>query len=312
MIREDVLWTEKYRPKTVDETILPKSFKTMFNKYVETGTIPNMLLSGGPGVGKTTIAKAMCEELGCDYIVLNGSLDAGIGVIRHDVAAFASSVSFSGGRKVVIFDEADNLVSNVQKALRNFIDEFSANCAFIFTCNYKARIIEPLQSRLSLIEFTFSKEEQPALAAEFFKRVIGILDKENVQYDKKVIAELTTKFFPDFRKVIGELQKYSALGKIDEGIFANVKDVSLTELFNYLAAKDFNSMRKWCSENSDQDYGATYRSIYDFAAERVQSKSMPGFIVSLAEYMDKHTRSIDPEINIAAFLTEVMFEAVYK
>lgn len=312
IFKEEALWTEKYRPRTIEDTILPEAYKKMFSKYVEIRNIPNLLLSGGPGVGKTTIAKAMCDELGCDYIVINGSLDAGINTIRSDVANFASAIAFNGIRKVVIFDEADNMSLNVQRALRNFIDEFSTNCAFIFTCNYKARIIEPLQSRLSPIDFVFGPNDRPKMAAQFFKRVLKILDKEKIEYDKKTVAMLTEKFFPDFRRVLGELQKFSALGKIDEGIFANIKQISMSVLFDFLKNKDFNGMRKWVAENSDQDYHSTYREIYNFSSERVQQKSMPGFIVTLAEYMDKHTRAIDPEITLAAFLTEVMIEAMYK
>lgn len=312
IFKEEALWTEKYRPRKIEDTILPEQYKKMFSTYVESGNVPNLLLAGGPGVGKTTVARAMCEELDCDYIVINGSLDAGINTIRSDVATFASAIAFNGKRKVVIFDEADNMSLNVQKALRNFLDEFSTNCAFIFTCNYKARIIAPLQSRLAPIDFVFGPDDRPKMAMQFFKRVLTILDKEKVEHDKKTVAALTEKFFPDFRRVLGELQKFSALGKIDEGIFANIRQVSMTELFDLLKDKNFNGMRKWVGENSDQDYHSTYREIYNFAVERVVPASMPGFIVTLAEYMDKHTRSIDPEITLAAFLTEVMIEARYK
>lgn len=311
MIDSDFLWVERYRPKKIEDVILPDRIKKNLKKQVKNKSIPNMLLTGSAGVGKTTVARALLEEVGADYIVINGSLDAGIDVIRNDVNQFASSVSFSGGRKYVIFDEADQLSAGVQKALRAFTEKFADSCGFIFTCNYKARIIEPLHSRLPEIEFSFTEEETPEIAMQFYKRCIAILDKENIEYDKKVISELVIKYFPDFRRVIGELQKNSASGKIDESIFSSIHDVEMSEIFNLLKTKNFDGMRTWCAVNSTQDYAQTFRKIYDSASKYVKSSSMPGLIVTLSEYTDKHTRAIDPEINMAAFLTEIMFEATF-
>jgi DNA polymerase III delta prime subunit len=308
-----VLWVEKYRPQRIDDTILPEKTKKIFKKFVSDNTVPNLLLTGGPGVGKTTIAKAMLEELGCDYIIKNGSLNVNIDSVRYDISTFASAVSFSGGRKYVIFDEADYLnAANVQPALRNFIEEYSSNCGFIFTCNFKNRIIQPLRSRLSEIDFTIEASDRPQLAMQFFKRVVAILDNEGVAYDKKVVAKIIEKHFPDFRRVLTELQSYSASGKIDEGIFVNIKQESIDELFAFLKAKNFTEMRKWVAKNSDQDMNEMFRRIYDMANDRVEFRSQPGFIVTLADYMYKSNFVADQEINMVAFLTEVMIESEFK
>ena len=245
----EVLWVEKYRPQKINDTILPENTKAMFKKFVADDSIPNLLLSGGPGVGKTTIAKAMLEEMGCDYIVKNGSLNVNIDTLRYDISTYASAVSLSGGRKYVIFDEADYLnAANVQPALRNFIEEYSSNCGFIFTCNFKNRIIAPLRSRLSEVDFTIETTDRPSMAAQFYKRVLQILELEQVDFDKKVVAKVIERHFPDFRRVLTELQSYAASGKIDEGIFVNLKQESMDELFNLLKAKNFidgyNSIRK--------------------------------------------------------------------
>lgn len=310
---EEILWVERYRPKTIEDTILPQKTKDVFQKFVSDGSIPNLLLTGGPGMGKTTIAKAMLEELGCDYIVKNGSLNVNLDTLRYEISTFASSVSFTGGRKYVILDEADYLnAANVQPALRNFIEEYSKNCGFIFTCNFKNRIIEPLRSRLSEVDFTIEKTDRPKMAAQFFKRVLQILDIENVNHDKKVVAKVIEKHFPDFRRVLTELQSYAASGNIDEGIFVNLKQESIEELFQMLKTKNFTGMRKWCADNSDQDTTEMFRVIYDTATEKVELKSLPGFIVTLADYMYKSNFVADPEINMIAFLTEVMMEASYK
>ena len=242
----EVLWVEKYRPQIVDDTILPNKTKETFRKFVSDGSVPNLLLTGGPGVGKTTIAKAMLEELGCDYIVKNGSLNVNIDTLRYDISTFASAVSLTGtGRKYVIFDEADYLnAANVQPALRNFIEEYSSNCGFIFTCNFKNRIISPLRSRLSEVDFTIDTSDRPQMAMEFFKRVKQILEQEEVEYDPKVVAKVIEKHFPDFRRVLTELQSYAASGKIDEGIFVNLKQESIDDVFRLLKAKQFTEMRK--------------------------------------------------------------------
>jgi DNA polymerase III delta prime subunit len=311
-LQKEVLWVEKYRPRLIEDTILPQRTKDTFKKFVSDGTVPNLLLAGGPGVGKTTIAKAMLNELDCDYIVKNGSLNVGIDTLRYEISSFASTVSLTGGRKYVIFDEADNLNATVQPALRNFIEEFSSNCGFIFTCNFKNRILGPLRSRLSEIDFTVEKADKPKLAAQFFKRVINILEQERVDYDQKVVAKVIERHFPDFRRVLTELQTYAASGRIDEGIFVNIKQESIDTLFELLKTKNFTGMRKWVADNSDQDANEMFRRIYDAANDRVELKSMPGFCVTLADYMYKSSLVADQEINLVAFLTEVMMEAVYK
>lgn len=309
----EVLWVEKYRPQRIDDTILPEKTKAAFKKFVQDESIPNLLLTGGPGVGKTTIAKAMLEELGCDYIVKNGSLNVNIDTLRYEISTYASAVSLTGGRKYVIFDEADYLnAASVQPALRNFIEEYSSNCGFIFTCNFKNRIIEPLRSRLSEIDFTIEQTQRPQLALQFFKRVTAVLENENVEFDKKVVAKVIEKHFPDFRRVLTELQTYSASGRIDEGIFVNLKQESMDELFRLLKAKDFTNMRKWVATNSDQDMNEMFRRIYDMSTDKVQMKSLPGFVVTLADYMYKANFVADLEVNMVAFLTEVMIEAEYK
>lgn len=309
----EVLWVEKYRPQVINDTILPEKTKAMFKKFVADDSVPNLLLSGGPGVGKTTIAKAMLEEMGCDYIVKNGSLNVNIDTLRYDISTYASAVSLSGGRKYVIFDEADYLnAANVQPALRNFIEEYSSNCGFIFTCNFKNRIISPLRSRLSEVDFTIETNDRPQLAMQFMKRVEAILAVEIVPYDKAVVAKVIQKHFPDFRRVLTELQSYAASGRIDEGIFVNLKQESMDELFKMLKSKAFTDMRKWVAKNSDQDMNEMFRRIYDMASDKVEMKSMPGFVVTLADYMYKANFVADLEVNMVAFLTEVMMEAEYK
>ena len=309
----EVLWVEKYRPQKIDDTILPAKTKDIFKKFVADDSVPNLLLTGGPGVGKTTIAKAMLDELDCDYIVKNGSLNVNIDTLRYEISTFASAVSLSGSRKYVIFDEADYLnATSVQPALRNFIEEYSANCGFIFTCNFKNRIISPLRSRLSEIDFSIETSERPALAAQFFKRVQAILDQESVQYDKKVVAKVIEKHFPDFRRVLTELQSYAASGNIDEGIFINIKQESIDELFRLLKEKDFTNMRKWVANNSDQDMNEMFRRIYDAATDKVEFRSLPGFVVTMADYMYKANFVADLEVNMVAFLTEVMIESEFK
>lgn len=310
---DEVLWVEKYRPRVIEDTILPQRTKNTFKKFVSDGNVPNLLLTGGPGVGKTTIAKAMLEELGCDYIVKNGSLNVGIDTLRYEISSFASAVSFSGGRKYVIFDEADYLnAANVQPALRNFIEEYSKNCGFIFTCNFKNRMIEPLRSRLSEVDFSIENGDKPKLAAQFFKRVIAILNNENVEYDQKVVAKVIERHFPDFRRVLTELQSYAASGAIDEGIFVNLKQESIDELFVLLKNKNFTEMRKWVAANSDQDMNEMFRRIYDAATDKIEHKSMPGFCVTLADYMYKANFVADAEINLVAFLTEILIECSFK
>lgn len=308
----EALWVQRYRPKKVVDTILPISTKAMFQQMVDTGNIHNLLLTGLPGTGKTTVAKAMLDEIGADYIVINGSLKNGIDVLRVEIANFASAVSFGGGRKFVLIDEADYLNPNsVQPALRNFIEEFSKNCGFILTCNFKSRIITPLRSRFSEIDFAIPKEEKPVLAGQFFKRVVAILNEEKITFDKAAVANVVQKYFPDFRRTLGELQTYSATGKIDDGIFTDIKGESIDELFALMKAKKYTDMRKWVAANSDSDASELFRAIYDAAVEKVELKSLPGLIVTLGEYQYKHAFVADPEINIMACVTEIMMEASF-
>jgi DNA polymerase III delta prime subunit len=310
---DEYLWTQKYRPQVVADTILPEKTKNIFQKFVDDKNVPNMLLTGTPGTGKTTAAIAMLDQLGCDYIKINGSLNGGIDTLRVEISNFASSVSFSGGRKYVIIDEADYLTIPTQTALRGFIEDYSKNCGFIFTCNFKNRIIGPLRdSRFSVVDFAIEKSERPKLAAQFFKRVMTILKNENIDADPQVVAKIIEKYFPDFRRVLNELQKYASVGTIDAGILSSKKTESLDDLFSFLKEKKFTEMRKWVSDNSDQDANELFRKIYDESTDRIELKSMPGFVVTLAEYQYKHAFVADPEINLVAFLTEIMIESTFR
>jgi len=313
MMGEHFLWVEKYRPKTISDAILPHSLKAVFQQFVDDGVIPNLLLSGKAGTGKTTVARAMLEELGCDYIVINGSMNGNIDTLRNDISNFASSVSLSGGRKYVILDEADYLNPNsTQPALRNFMEEFSKNCGFILTCNFKNRIIEPLHSRCSVVEFTIPSVEKPKMAAGFYKRCIDILNQENVTAEPKAVAAVVEKHFPDFRRTLNELQRYSATGKIDAGILVNVQETSLKELIGYLKTKDFTHVRKWVGENLDTDPVVLFRKFYDTASEMMKTASIPQLVLLIAEYQYKQAFVADSEINMVAFLTEVMVECEFK
>jgi DNA polymerase III delta prime subunit len=308
----ETLWVQKYRPQTVEDTILPELTKKSFQKFVDSNNIPNLLLAGSPGTGKTTAAKAMLEQLGCDYIIINAALNRGIDTVRSEISTFASSISLAGGRKYIILDEADYLTPDAQASMRNLIETFSKNCGFIFTCNFKNRIIAPLRSRLSEVDFSIEKSEKPKLAAQFFKRVLAILKNEGVDFDQKVVAKVIEKYFPDFRRILNELQKYAGNGRIDEGIFADFKQESIDELFNLLKEKNFTGMRKWCADNSDQDSNEIFRKIYDSASDKIELKSMPSVIVLLADYMYKSAFVADQEVNLVAFLTEVMMETQFR
>ena len=310
---EDFLFVEKYRPKTVEETILPAELKATFQEFVNQKNVPNLILSGGPGIGKTTIAKAMLEELDCNYIIINGSMNGNIDTLRTEIKNFASSISFTGSRKYVILDEADYLnPQSTQPALRNFMEEFSANCGFILTCNFVNRIIEPLHSRCSVINFKISTKDKPKLASQFLKRLTTILQSEKIEYEERVLAELIMKFFPDWRRILNEVQRYSVSGKIDVGILTNLTDDSIKSLLSYLKDKDFSKMRKWVSENLDNDPAVIFRRIFDGCAETFTPQSIPQLVVLLGEYQYKSAFVVDQEINFVSFLTEVMADCEVK
>ena len=307
MVREEYLWVEKYRPRTIDDCVLPEDLKNTFKQFVTNGEIPNLLLTGSAGVGKTTVARAMLEQIGADYIVVNGSMNGNIDTLRNEIMQFASTVSFTGGRKYVILDEADYLNANsTQPALRNFMEEFSKNCGFILTCNFKNRIIEPLHSRCSVVEFKINKNDLPKLAVQFFKRVTGILEKENVGYDKSVVAELIQKHLPDWRRVLNELQRYSVNGKIDTGIFINLGEENFKALVDVIKNRNFTEMRKWVGENSDTDHTSMFRKFYDQAYNLVKPNSIPELVLLISKYQYQAAFVADQEINMAAFLTEAM------
>ena len=308
---EHLLWTEKYRPKSIEDCILPERLKKPFQEYVNQKNIPNLLLHGGAGVGKTTVAKAMCNEIGCDFMVINGSDESGIDTFRVKIKNYASSMSFAGGRKVIIIDEADYLNPNsTQPALRNAIEEFAGNCSFIFTCNYKNRIIDPLHSRCAVIDFGLKNGEKAKMASAFFKRIQSVLQSESVDYDDSVIAELIKKHFPDFRRVINELQRYSQLGKIDVGILSQITDVPITQIVKHLKEKDFGSIRKWVATN-EIDPNTLYRKLYDALYDVIKPQSIPQAVLILADYQYKTAFVADHEINLVACLTELMVNSEF-
>ena len=309
---EHVLWVEKYRPSKVEDCILPDAIKSTFMEYVARKEIPNLLLSGTAGVGKTTIARALCEEVGCDYIVINGSDESGIDVLRNKIKNYASSVSLSGGRKVVIIDEADYLNPNsTQPAMRGAIEEFSSNCSFIFTCNFKNRIIDPIHSRCTVIDFR-ANGSKSKMAAAFFKRVESILKLENIEYEREVVAALITKHFPDNRRILNELQRYSVSGKIDKGILASVSDANMSELINALSEKNFGNAKKWVTMNLDNDPTKIYRKLYDSLAEHLKPNSIPQLVLHLAKYQYQAAFAADQEINMIACLTEIMVDCEFS
>jgi DNA polymerase III delta prime subunit len=308
----NMLWCERYRPKTIEDCILPEAQKKPFQEYVNRKEIPNMILSGSAGVGKTTVARAMCEEIGADYILINGSDESGIDVLRVKIKGFASSVSLMGGRKVVIIDEADYLSPAAQAAFRGVIEEFSSNCSFIFTCNFKNRIIQPLHSRCAVIDFKLVNGQKAKMATDFMKRVEYILKEEGIEYSPKVVAEIITKFFPDYRRVLNELQRYSVSGKIDVGILANVSDTKLVELIGFIKDKNFKEVRKWVAQNSDNDTHRIMREIYDKLYDILKPESIPLAVVLLGKYQYQAAFVADQEINLMAFLTELMVDCEVK
>lgn len=312
-MREEFLWVERYRPHKIADCILPEDLKETFQKFVDDGNIPNLLLSGTAGVGKTTVARAMLDEINADYIIINGSMNGNIDTLRNDIRNFAATVSFTGGRKYVILDEADYLNANsTQPALRNFMEEYSSNCGFILTCNFINRIIDPLHSRCSVVEFKIGAKERADLASQFMKRVCGILDTESVGYDKKALAQIITKHFPDWRRVLNELQRYSARGTIDAGILAQVDNVEIRELVKYLKAREFENMRKWVAQNSSMDVNALFRKLYDAASEIMKPDSIPPLVLALADYQYKAAFVVDQEINLAACMTQIMIDCEFK
>jgi len=312
-MNEEFLWVQKYRTKTIADTILSSELKQTFQQFVNQENIPNLLLTGSAGIGKTTVAKALCEQLNADYIVINGSMNGNIDTLRTEIMQFASSVSFTGGRKYVILDEADYLnPQSTQPALRNFMEEFSKNCGFILTCNFKNRVIEPLHSRCTVIDFKTKGKDKAKLAAKFFNRLCDILKNEEVEFENKVVAELVNLHFPDWRRVINECQRYASTGRIDSGILANLNQESFKQLITHMKAKEYQSVRKWVGENSDIDASQFFRAFYDTAWEEVSDNSVPGVVITLGEYQYKHSFAADPEINIMAFLTAIMFEVTWK
>ena len=314
-MNSDFIWVEKYRPKTIEDCILPESTKKTFQDFLNKGEIPNMLLAGPPGIGKTTVAKALCNELGVDVYVINGS-DEGrfLDTVRNNAKNFASTVSLSSDakHKVVIIDEADNTGNDVQLLLRAFIEEFAGNCRFIFTCNYKNKIIEPLHSRCAVVEFGIKGKDKAKLAGNFFRRLQQILDAEGVEYDEKVLAEIINKHFPDWRRVLNECQRYSVGGKIDSGILASFSDIAVNELVKYLKEKNFSEVRKWVVSNLDNDTTVLLRRIYDSLYESLVPASIPAAVLVLAKYQYQGAFVADQEINMLACLTEIMVECEFK
>jgi DNA polymerase III delta prime subunit len=313
-MNEQMLWVEKYRPHKVEDCILPDSLKTTFQDYVNRKEIPNMLLTGSAGVGKTTIAKALCEEVGCDYLIINGSDDNGVDMVRSKIKSYASSLSLLGGRKVIIVDEADYLSTNAQAAFRNIIEEFAINCSFIFTCNFKNRIIDPIHSRCSVVEFKIQNGQRAKMATQLMKRVEWILAEEGVTYKKEVVAAIIMKHFPDNRRVLNELQRYSSNEDrtIDEGILSSVSDVNLTTLVKAMKEKDFTTTRKWVLNNLDNDTAAIIRKIYDTMYEYLTPDTIPAAVLVLSKYQYQAAFAADQEINLVACLTEFMIDCEFK
>ena len=311
----DFIWVEKYRPQTIEDCILPQNVKKTFQDFLDKGEVPNLLLSGPPGCGKTTVAKALCHELGVDVYVINGS-DEGrfLDTVRNNAKNFASTVSLSSTakHKVIIIDEADNTTPDVQLCLRAFTEEFVKNCRFIFTCNYKNKIIQPLHSRCAVVDFSIKSKDRPALAANFFSRIKDILDQESVKYDPKVVVELINKYFPDWRRVLNELQRYSVGGKIDTGILAAFSEVKTNDLVKRLKEKNFSEVRKWVVNNLDNDPGVLIRSVYDACYDALENNSIPAAVLVLAKYQYQMAFVADQEVNLMAMMTELMVECEFR
>lgn len=311
---QEFIWAEKYRPKKVQDCILPDHLKRRFQSYVDKKEIPNLLLFGTKGLGKTTVARALCEEVGCDYLFINGSTESGIDVLRNKIQNFASSVSIMGtGRKVIIIDEADFLnAQSTQPAFRAAVEEFSSNCTFIFTCNFRNRLLGELLSRFQEVDFKLRKEDKPKIATAFLKRVEWILQKENVKYEKDVVASFITKYFPDNRKVLIELQGYASFSDIDKGILSYSAEIHVAGLVLSLKQKNFAEVRKWVINNMDNDPARLYRFIYDSLYEKLVPQSVPQLVLILAKYQYQAAFVADHEINLMACLTEVMVDCEFK
>ena len=310
---EDFLWVEKYRPKTISECVLPSGLKQTLSEFISKGDLPNLILSGGPGVGKTTAAKAMIEELGLTYMMINGSEESGIDTLRVKLKNYASTVSLHGGRKYLILDESDYLnAQSTQPALRGLIEEFHKNCGFILTCNYKNRLIPPLHSRCSVVDFTIQKSEKKELAEQFFKRVMDILVAEDIKFEPKAVAEVINKFFPDWRREIHEHQRYSVSGRIDAGILVDISEINIKELMRFMKDKEFTNVRKWIVNNIDNDPTRLFRRLYDNLYDYMDGSSIPHVVVILGEYQYKAAFVADQEINMLACLTEIMARGKFK
>lgn len=307
------LWVEQYRPKTVDECILPKTLKSQLQSYVNKQDISNLILAGGPGVGKTTAARAMLEQIGATYMFINGSEESGIDVLRTKIKNFASTVSLEGGRKYLILDEADYLnPQSTQPALRGFMEEFHSNCGFILTCNYKNKLIAPLHSRCGVVDFTIPKSEKAGLAGQFFKRAISILKENEIKYNEKVVAELINTHFPDWRRILNELQRYSVSGEIDAGILVNLNEKNIKDLMGMMKNKEFTNVRKWVVDNIDNDPVTMFRAVYDNMYDYLEPSTIPHVVIILGEYQYKNAFVADPEINMVACLTEIMARGKFK
>lgn len=312
-MQDQFLWVEKYRPKKIEECILPKQLKDTFQTIVDSGELPNLMFTGTAGLGKTTVARALCEQLGIDYIVINGSEEGNIDTLRTKIRQFASTVSLQGGYKCVILDEADYLnPQSTQPALRGFIEEFANNCRFILTCNFKNRIIEPLHSRCGVIDFKFTKQQLAGLCGQFMSRLKQILDTESITYSEAVLAELIMKHAPDWRRVLNEAQRYSITGSIDEGILVTLNDKSIKDLMEAIKSKNFKAMREWVVNNIDTEPHAIFRKVYDVLGDHLKPQSIPAVILTLADYQYKNAFVADHELNVVACMTEVMAAAEFK
>jgi len=310
---EEFLWSQKYRPKKVIDCVLPERLKKVFQDYVNNKNIPNLMLTGTAGVGKTTVAIAMCEEVGLSYMFINSSEERGIDTLRTKIKNYASTMSFSGTKKVIILDEADYITPDAQAALRGMIEEFSSNCTFIFTCNFKSRLIDAIHSRCSVVDFTLKPDEKPRMAAQFFTKVCIILNKENITYDKQALIKIVEKFFPDYRRTLNELQRYASSGTIDASVVALMADVrNLNNLIKNLKDKNFSEMRKWVAQNSDIDPARMYRKIYDGLYDYLKPESIPQAVVIIAKYQYQSAFVADQEINLVACLTEIMVDCEVK